>query len=183
MLTYYRICERPRSHNISYRGVQRIAPSPHENEPLESPYNLACIEYLNAGDEITDRDYIQRLFATIATTSSRFELIGICAVPSHLEKPDGTHLGYDVCQQRWNSLLSWDWATGPSWDSKAPCDILVRVLLELFSSQLNSDRLFSNLNQATRFVSAVHAIAAVCPGTWESPNHEAYEIVAVSLVA
>jgi hypothetical protein len=175
---YYRICLRPIPGNLSYRGLQRLAPVPRESEPIDNAFNSACLEYLNQGDRLASHQVACQLFQAICESTQDYELIRVhvCAAP--IDEPK-CFLGYDICQDYWNSLLGWDWRNGPTWQSLQSNLILMRLIFDAFDPQLNSNRMFTDYIVAERFVKAVHALSILYPGTWESPGHEDYDIVAI----
>src|SRR5262245_29172133 len=113
---YYRICARPHPGNLGYRGLQRLGPFPRDTEAVDSPYNSACIEYLNQGDRLVSARVAIDLFRRISESSKGYELICMQPYTTPFVEPRG-FLGFDVSQHYWNSLLSWDWGNGPTWQS------------------------------------------------------------------
>jgi len=177
--SYYTLCQLPNAER-KYRGIQRLGPIP-PTDPLKSAeLSLACLQYIEKGERFATRDEAIRMWELLGGARSGFEVIRVVPDPSMAAESARGFLGYDITDvSGWNSILSWDWSRGPSWDNERDNLVLLRAIFDLFGRERNTFGLFSEFNTARRFARSLQALATLSPGTVEAPEAEIFLIFAI----
>jgi hypothetical protein len=177
--TYYQLLGRPlRDSSPDYRGVYRHGPTYQEHLPEAAAANCAWQEYVAASEELPSQQQALRLAELFRQAGQPFEVVQVEVAMEEPAHDLPGQLGFDICQNRWYSLLS----CGLHWKgtvslSPSPVRLLIRLVESHFRPLLNENGLFSRWSDAGSFLDVVEAIAELAPGTWEAPGYEQFQIL------
>ena len=182
MKTYFALLEKPKAtdRNI-YRGIYRCGPSYEdslsENHPINRAWNIYVSDY---GQELPSEEIALELAKEFQRYGKTFDIVKITNVNSQPDELLLDSFGFDIAQTYWYSLLSW----GLHWNGEvdagtAPLRSLLKLIEAHFLPLLNENGLFSSWIDANFFLDVVESISVLCPGTWETPGNDKFDIIEV----